>query len=65
MHPLRLEALRQMAPADKKARLYMLGDFIKGTNKVIVDPYNVSRSNRFDVGKSFLNMFFCRRSRRT
>lgn len=32
-----------MAPIDKKARLYMLGDFMKGREKVIQDPYDVSR----------------------
>lgn len=31
-----------MAPADKKARLYMLGDFMKGKEKVLHDPYGVS-----------------------
>lgn len=31
-----------MAPEGKKARLYMLGDFMKGRQKVIEDPYEVS-----------------------
>lgn len=38
----RLATLVDMAPENKKARLYMLGDFIKGQNKEIKDPYNVS-----------------------
>jgi hypothetical protein len=33
-----------MAPEGKKARLYMLGDFMKGKQKVIEDPYEVSRA---------------------
>lgn len=31
-----------MAPIDKKARIYMLGDFMKGRDKVIHDPFDVS-----------------------
>lgn len=39
---IRLEALVDMAPEDKKARIYLLGDFMKGKDKVIHDPYGVS-----------------------
>lgn len=42
---IRLEALVDMAPVDKKARIYMLGDFMKGKDKVIHDPYGVSWIN--------------------
>lgn len=49
---IRLEKLVDMAPIDKKARIYMLGDFMKGRDKVIADPFDVSRSigktNRFN-----------------
>ena len=38
----RLQTLVDMAPEGKKARIYMLGDFIKGRVKAIVDPYDVS-----------------------
>lgn len=34
-----------MAPEDKKARIYMLGDFMKGRDKAIHDPFDVSRSS--------------------
>lgn len=38
----RLEALVEMAPIDKKARIHMLGDFIQGREKIIEDPFYVS-----------------------
>jgi hypothetical protein len=38
----RLEALVEMAPIDKRARIHMLGDFIQGREKIIEDPFYVS-----------------------
>lgn len=38
----RLEALVEMAPIDKKARIHMLGEFIQGREKIIEDPIYVS-----------------------
>jgi hypothetical protein len=32
-----------MAPEDKKARIHMLGEFIKGRVKAIEDPFDVSK----------------------
>lgn len=37
----RLVTLVEMAPEDKRARLHMIGDFIKGRQNVIKDPYDV------------------------
>ncbi|CRK86556.1 CLUMA_CG000200, isoform A [Clunio marinus] len=47
MEPKQLASLVEMAPKDKKARLFMLGDFIKGRDKIICSPsdedYNAFR----------------------
>lgn len=36
------EELKRIAPDDKKAKIYMLGDFMKGRLKIIEDPFDVS-----------------------
>jgi low molecular weight phosphotyrosine protein phosphatase len=36
-----LQKLVQLAPENKKARIYMVGDFIKGREKIIRDPTDV------------------------
>ena len=37
--------LVEMAPEDKRARLHLIGDFIKGRQNVIKDPYDVRNQN--------------------
>lgn len=37
----RLKALVEMAPTDKKTRIFMIGDFLKGRDKIITDPFEV------------------------
>lgn len=44
-----LLALVEMAPEDKKARLHAIGDFIKGREKNVKDPFFDKGINSFRV----------------
>lgn len=44
-----LVRLVELAPIDKKARIHTLGEFIKGRQKDIKDPYFVRILNRIEI----------------
>lgn len=41
--------LVEMAPMDKKARIHMIGDFIKGREKMVKDPIFDEGMNSFRI----------------